>query len=306
MALSRMFLAHWDGDFTGESAPLDEVLAKCVAEASEQWPGLGSDTEALLAFWALKVAGRSNLCLALETLSTSDLWLVCGVLSDTKAAITTFDVKLCEEVRRVCRRMKLRSDAEEELAQDLREKLLLKGDDGRTRLEKYDGDGPLGRWMEIVAMRLQLNKLRTPKRVTVAEQQILDTVVAKEKDMTHLHGDYFAEFTNAFADAMQGLDAESKQVLRMAYLENIGLDEIGQKIGMSRASAHRRLVKARQQVARDTEKKLQDTILVSSELLTEIQRLVSMSGMLKALPKRPGASFHYASSPPLQVSGEDD
>jgi len=28
-------------------------LAKCVAEASEQWPELGSDAEALLAFWAL-------------------------------------------------------------------------------------------------------------------------------------------------------------------------------------------------------------------------------------------------------------
>lgn len=293
MSLTAVFLAHWGGDYTGDTSVLEELLARRISEASQLWPAIGSDTGALLKFWASKVVQQKRVNLALETLCTADLYIVLGVLSDNANAVARFDVKLREEVSRVCRRMKMGVDAEEELAQDLREKLLLKGKTGIKGLEKYDGQGPLGRWMEIVAMRIQLNAMRTPARVTPVEQPILDTLVAKEKTIGQLHNDYFAEFTNAFAAAMQGLDTESKLVLRLAYLENVGLDEIGQQIGLSRASAHRRLVKARKQVAEDTEAKLKDTISVSTELLTEIQRLVSMSGMLKALSPKPGRSFHY-------------
>ena len=93
-------------------------------------------------------------------------------------------------------------------------------------------------------------------------------------DVDYLKQRYRAALADAFADAMAGLDDDQRVALRYFYVDGVNLDQLGALLGVSRATAHRRLVKARAALAAATTAQLRARIPAADCELDSIRRLV--------------------------------
>jgi RNA polymerase sigma-70 factor (ECF subfamily) len=199
----------------------------------------------------------------LDRLHTADLYLAAACLAKRAGALEAFEQECLRPLPRQLSSYGLSPSAADELLQALRVRLLV---DSPPRLADYDGRGPLGAWVRVAAVRLASNLKRTElqheelARGSPAHAAPIDPELALLTQGSR-------ELLQAAVDAaLATLDADERMALRLTYSHGVNLDGVAQALGVSRATAGRRVLSARDHMREHVLRALGERVTQPSEL----------------------------------------
>lgn len=210
---------------------------------------------------------------SVEKLRVDHLLLCFAAAHQDTTAIVEVRNAIQNESKRVSARAKLQEADQKELVQQVVEKLLVQGANPPGIL-KYGGRSPLGRWLEATIWRHHLNEYRRRPKEKPLDLCLIDALSDAEPEFVPLKAQYSTLFREAFAASVAKLDAESTTALRMTYLNNVNLDGLSKALHVSRATAHRKLVKARENLCQLIESHLVTEGNVPKSQVASLRRLV--------------------------------
>lgn len=154
---------------------------------------------------------------------------------------------------------------------------LLVAEDAPPRILEYRGGGPLGGFVQAVTVRLALNLKKASARHEgeLGDEVMLETPSGgDDPELAAIKRRYRVEFKQAFAAAMAGLDDESRNGLRLHYLDGITLGDIGRLHGWSVPTASRRLAAARASLMTTTLALMKERLSLTPAELDSVLRLI--------------------------------
>jgi RNA polymerase sigma-70 factor (ECF subfamily) len=180
----------------------------------------------------------------------ADLQLAAACAKGDAAALAAFEREHLSQVGAFIARIDADAAFAEEVRQRLREKLLVAEPGQRPRIADYAGQGPLGGWVRVAAVRmaLDLRKARRSESEVGATTDAAAHAVAAGADpeleiVRKRHG---AEVEAAIREALAALTSRQRQLLRLAIVEGVGIDRLATMYRVHRATAARWVAAARQ------------------------------------------------------------
>jgi RNA polymerase sigma-70 factor, ECF subfamily len=266
---------------------LEAIAKDLVGRGKTAWPRINVDSKAFIAHLGscieesvvptdgdgTYVVTPDDVKDALGEIHAQDLWLAFACGQGNKLAIGELDRQLEPVVDAALARMKDKVSVED-VAQLLREKLLVAKDGSPPKILDYSGRGPLGGWMRIAAIRTALSLTRHGDAAgmqAVTREALLGVpATANDPELDHLRKRYAKEFKEAFEAALAQLTAEERNLLRLSLVDQLSIDEIGTVFGIHRATAARRVARARETVQERTRKILGQRLDVGTAELRSI------------------------------------
>jgi RNA polymerase sigma-70 factor (ECF subfamily) len=209
----------------------------------------------------------------------ADLYLAAACLSGDEEAIAAFDRELIQGARGAIQAIDPSKAFVDEAVQRLRTSLFV-GDAGAPRLTLYSGRGPLRAWVGVAAARVALMMRRSQQRAREVSSEdddwtnALVMISTNNPELELLKRQYRSAFTDAFRDAVNGLDARQRTVLRMSFVEALSIDEIGAVYAVHRATAARWITRACDTLFDRTRKLLAERLSLSPSELDRMTALV--------------------------------
>lgn len=134
-----------------------------------------------------------------------------------------------------------------EVAQRVRVRVLVGERGGQPKLRSYAGQGPLGAWLRVVAVRAAYDLLAEQARpglVRAADTALLEAAVgacvSPELELWIARG--APALKRALQSAVNALPERGRALLRMSVLHHASIDEIARVYGCNRSTAARWLV----------------------------------------------------------------
>jgi RNA polymerase sigma-70 factor, ECF subfamily len=205
-----------------------------------------------------------------------DVVLAAACLAGLPGAAETLERRLRADIERAIARVESRAERRRELAQEVLVSLLI-GDRGSgPRLRDYSGRGSLNAWVRMVAVRRALNASRDASRHARIEARLLRTTVQDSLDpeLAVLKAEHAEDFALAFREALVGLPAAERMLLRLHYGEGVPLDGIAALHGWSKATASRRLGAARAALLAQATRCLQARLKLTVSELASLMRVM--------------------------------
>ncbi len=197
-------------------------------------------------FLADKVPDGAPLADALSAMRAADLYLACACSRGDSAAIAAFETRYFGEIDGVLARIRSPRVLGDDVRQMLRERLFVGTAKVAPKIVEYAGSGALASWFRVTAMRTVLNLVRGPKEVPLDAEMLLASPGGQpDPELEILKRRYRKDFRAAFAEAVGGLDPRSRNLLRYAYSEGLGSDELATIYGVHRTTVNRWLADLR-------------------------------------------------------------
>jgi RNA polymerase sigma-70 factor (ECF subfamily) len=228
-------------------------------------------------------------------LDAAGLYLACACARGNPSALAELDAHVLAKVPEFLTRIQGSSALPDEVRQILSERLLVGVDGEPPRIATYAGDGPLAAWVRVAAVRTALNVLeKMDERVGHDSRAVANApaTTTPERDVAaSRHG---AMFREVLEQAVSALPAQQRAALRLHFADGLTGDEIGEKLGISRATVTRWLSTARAFLLRETRRLLTDRLRLTpaeadSFIATARSRMdLSLSVLLGSDPEEPG------------------
>jgi RNA polymerase sigma-70 factor (ECF subfamily) len=273
-------------------ADREAIAADLVERGRRAWPKIRLDANEFLAHVGRCVDGADDVRSTLTELQAGDVWLALACARGNARAIAEIDRTFQTVVTEALGRMKGKV-ASDDVAQTLRERLLVARAGRAPRILDYSGRGPLAAWIRIAAIRTALSSMRRGDAAAVraVTREVLARVPATHDDpeLEHLKRRHAKDFKAAFESALAELSPEERNLLRLSLVDGLSIDELGAVFRVHRATAARRLEKARDAVHERTRAILASRLslgrselrslmgFVRSRLDLSIQRVLSAS-----------------------------
>ncbi len=176
-----------------------------------------------------------------------EIYLAAACLEGLPGAIAVFEEIFLGRVRLHVRRFNLGVTELDDLRQGLRIKLLTGAYPG---LATFAGDAPLDAWVRVVAVRMALDLSQAHRAPAADDDEALASLQAlgADPDLLLDKEGMRPVFQSALEDVLSGLDAHDKTILRLHFVDGLGIDAIGGLYHVHRATAARWLVVLREQV----------------------------------------------------------
>ncbi|MBI5548963.1 MAG: sigma-70 family RNA polymerase sigma factor [Deltaproteobacteria bacterium] len=232
----------------------DRAFALALARCRTAHPRVALPGEGFLALLRQRVAAQEPVAAALGKLHLEDLYLACGCLQHDSVALTELEGLLRAKTRDAVARMgPTRDILLEEVGSLLQEQLLVAPLGAQPKLAEYSGRGPLGKWIEVIAVRaaLRLRRQRQGRSGTPVEPELVASPAASPESAC-LRARCGAELSSALRETLEGLEEDERRLLRLYFVEGKSIDEIGEDLAIHRATAARRLARARAKVFEQT------------------------------------------------------
>jgi RNA polymerase sigma-70 factor, ECF subfamily len=258
------------------SSELDEAVLALLAAGRASWPAVRIDEKTLIDRVS-EIVRASDDALRDVRAMHPDLCLAVAGLRHDPAAITEID----RIIRDCASRVSLPEAPADELALNTREQLFVPDADGRpAKLARYSGTGPLKRWLQVLVTRVGLTMQRRARRGgmrRVAEDALELLPGGMTSPETEALRQRFAEpFRLALRDALATLSAEDRNLLRFHFVDGLGLDRLAPLLGVHRATAARRLARAKETVLDATRDLMRERVgLGDSEFASVVGLLLS-------------------------------
>jgi RNA polymerase sigma-70 factor (ECF subfamily) len=245
--------------------------------------------------------GEQSTAQALGGLRLDGLYLAAGCLAGIPAAVDRVREILDHQVDLAIAQMPFDAQARADLKQQLRANVLVGGPDP-PKLQSYAGRGDLRAWLGVCATRLALTALREAKkgRASSDEELLALATPGDDPETRYLKDRYGTEFRAAFADALASLASDKRAVLRWSFLDDLSIDQIGALLGVSRATAARRVRAAQNEILSATREALARRISAGPAEVDSILRMLESRIDLAASQVR--AAFAVGS---VRESGEE-
>ena len=270
---------------------LDSVLEEAWRTGVSAWPGIAVTREAFLAHIGAGLTPDIDVERSLRAIHAADLYLVLGAAAGDRKALAALEAlfgALPHALSRVASQAPV-----DEIVQNVRARLLVPDEDGRLRILQFAGRGPLAGWLRVAAVREAISNARRekvdPHRPTAREALLDVPDIADNPEMRHLRDKYEAEFRKAFAEAVDRLAPDQRNLLRMSLVERLSIDEIGAVFHIHRATAARWIQKNLEQIREDTRAILATNLVMSDDELDSLMLLLGSNldlSLSRLLPKR--------------------
>ncbi len=262
-------LAPDDADDRGG---LEASLAAACAAAERAWPGVTVDRLALAA--ALGALATPTAAVPITDEAAVELALALACARGERAALLGFDRAYLAGVPAGLAHMRLDPALVVDLVQDVRTKLLVGTADAPARILAYAGRGTLRGLTQVMAARAALDHLRGQRRHDSDDELAVLAAAGDDPELAFLKAHYQGAFKAAFTAAAAGLDARSRNLLRLHHLDGVTLEQLAAMYGVHRATAVRWLAEVRRRLLAGTRAQLTTTLAVSTDELDSIMALI--------------------------------
>jgi RNA polymerase sigma-70 factor (ECF subfamily) len=207
----------------------------------------------------------------------ADLELARACLAGDAAALARLDAELARTVERAVRKVGGDRSAVDEIAQRLRERLIVGTTEQPPRLTEYSGRGPLGAWLRVVATRAMLDLRRREKFEAPLGARTLDGLPAADHDpeLQYLKANYRDAFRRAFRDAFAALEPLERDLIRRHHIAGDNMDELAAHHAVHRATVARWVARARAHLLAATRERLAASLGVPDAELDSILDLIA-------------------------------
>ncbi len=197
---------------------------------------------------------------ALAELQIEDLATALLAATGQARAIERMEREIFREVPSFVRRIDASPSFGEEIQQAVRIRLIMPNEAGRTRLLDYKGKGPLGGWVRVTAIRLALNLKNASRREGEFDEFKDVPVNFSSLDGRIVRAQLAAPAKLAISEALGSLEPELRASLRLYYGQGLSIDQVGELLGVHRATAARWIQKARERMESDIKRRLTEKL----------------------------------------------
>jgi RNA polymerase sigma-70 factor, ECF subfamily len=258
------------------AAELGPALAEAWSRATAAWPALRIGADVFVAHIAAHLPPDVEPSVALTALAAEDLYLALACARGEPDALRLFEAQFRGDLEAAAARLRA-GPALDDLRQAVWQKLFVAEPGCRPRIWEYSGHGPLRAWYRVIVVRAALDARRREARADRAsDEQALFGVASPERDpeLEYLRRLYAHEFKLAFEEAIRSLSAEHRNTLRAHYAHDLTIDQIGSMLGVHRATAARRVSKAREALLSETRRRLMQRLTLSRSELESVIRMI--------------------------------
>ena len=262
----------------GADTELEARLAALVARGQAAHPGLALDGVTFVRHLARCLSGAGAEAAALEALEIEDLYLACACLAGVTGAAARFEERCDARLRAVLAAVAKSPDLRAEVQQRVMDILLVGTVDGPPKIAGYGGQGPLDRWVAVVAQRQVVTMLRSE----ASEQQTRERAAVEvamgaspEAEVVLAKHRYREEFERAMTDALSVLGERDRLLLRLHLVSQTSVESIGKMYGVSQATASRWLARARDEVSTEVTRLLRERLRATPDELASLAGLVA-------------------------------
>ena len=253
---------------------LEAVLAALVERARAAAPGVHLPASDFAAWLGERCPRDRPLAAALDGMHIEDLYLACGCARGDRAALQIFERERLSAIPGLLHRVERSPAALDEICQTLRERLLVGTGRARPRILDYSGLGTLVGWMRVAALRIALNHKRGAPQQSLDEERLGPAAATLDPELAYLKQRYRSEFAAAFQEALAGLDAKARLILRLHYLDGLNIDRIGALHQVHRATVARWIAGYCRAVQDQARRHLMRALRASPAELDSLERLV--------------------------------
>lgn len=182
------------------------------------------------------------------------------------------------------------ADGADEVAQNLREHLLVGTATRPARIRDYAGRGSLRAWIIVAAARMGSRAAQRTRRSAAAPLISVADPRGAAAASELVDDRHRGQLEHACEQALLELPQRERALLRLQLVDGASIDQIGRIYGVHRATAARWLASARAQVLACTRRRLAAALGVDAEAAASIaQRLhshldVSVARLLQTSP----------------------
>ena len=275
-SLSRLFLDGTSATGAPPGEVLESLLGALLSRAQEAWPDVTVPPSRFLPYLAARLPREAPIDDSLAAMFVGDLYLACGCAHGDPTALSRFERSFLRDVAPAVAHLGGGRAFEDEVAQLVRQRVLLGGEGAPPRIAEYTGRGNLRGWLRVVAVREGLQVLRRHKREEPLGDRQLEVLAAAAPDpeLAHLERTYAGAFRAAFQRALAELEPRERNLLRQHYLQDLSIDEVGGLYGVHRATAARWIARARGRMLDGTRAALGAALGLPEHELDSLLRLI--------------------------------
>lgn len=284
--LAKLFCQHYahDGSATLElSDALVALWRRAIAGWTDAWLGRDEFIEQL----ASRMNEGPKLAERLALLQAQELYLAYACAAGHTEAVAIFESTYMPVVVSTVRGMRGQDASADEVAQQIRERLLVGTGQRGPRIADYSGRGDLRRWLRATATRTYLNVMRKNKReIASSDSPVMGALVDGDvgPELALMKETYRKEFKGAFEAALSKLSDRQKNVLRYRHVDGVTVEGMAKMYSIHRATAHRWINEARSVLAKATERELRKRLDIDESEFESIRRMIQSQVQL-SLPR---------------------
>lgn len=266
------FTAAWSG--TDPPDQLATRLAELCARAHASHPELVFDDRDLVAAIAARCPDVEVLAY-LDRCHMAELALALAAGRGDREAIAAIERAHHGTIEVICQRFTSATHSPDDLRQLLREKLFV---GPSPKIHDYAGEGHLDGWLRVTATRLFLDlaKRKDRARELVGRTSWFAEVPdPSDLGLELVKVEYRAAVRAAIEHAMRSLAPGDRHLLRQHFVTGLTIDQLAAALGIHRATAARRIAKAREQLATVTRDRLVATLAIAPDAFNELFGLVA-------------------------------
>jgi len=192
------------------------------------------------------------------------------------AAIAEVERRFSADQERALARLRLSPAAIDEVRQIVREKLFVAREGAPPGIASYEGKGSLGGFMRAVTVHAALTLRRAQQRVDFSDftdSKLAVAAAADDPELAEVRRRYGASFKQAFADALSELSPRERNVLRLVYVDGLGLEQVALVYDVHRVSVSRWLAGARETLQTRSRALLAERLSLDAGELASVARL---------------------------------
>jgi RNA polymerase sigma-70 factor (ECF subfamily) len=251
-------------------------------------PQIEADREAFVIRVLERVGASVDDASALDALALDDMFIAFACEHGNPAAMRLVSREIDNDLKAIGAKFRAADADISDVRQSLMDKLFVGPDGTGGKISEYAGRGQLRHWIRAVATRLFLDRTRQKSSTNAVDiTAIRKAVSVSDPEMAAIRGRYRHVFREAFELAVAALEPDERNSLRCYYVLGMTVDQMASALGTHRATAARRVSRAREKLRAETCARLKNQLGADTGELESIARgfdgnlSVTLSGLLR-------------------------
>lgn len=265
------------------------MLEELITRAQARWPSVRVDAQEVRAHAERVLPEGMSLDALLAGEHALDLCLACACAQGDPGALAVFEAEIVGGIAPAIARIDRAAAFADEIAQELRIKLLVAEPGQSPRVARYAARGPLRSWVQVAAIRAACDRKRRPDAAASEgnDDALLEASFLGHPEADAIRAQSRAVLRAALAQGMAALSARERTVLRMHLVEDVSTESIARIYRVHRATVARWISAAHQSVLSDLKRALMRDAGLGPEALESLLRVagsqlsVSLSVLLR-------------------------